>query len=164
MIMKMKILLAVLLVVSMGINAGFVYVLMKQSRIVKNPACGWCDMSMRGHYRLTKEQAETLEHSRLEMVSRTAAIKEEMKRHRQALVDLYRRDSIAEPALDSLLSLLVMDQIALEKEVFRHMRDVRDRLDPEQREILYLQLTNELCPAMDAGCGDKCNECPDKIK
>jgi hypothetical protein len=153
---KTKILLAVLLVVSLGVNAGAIIVLVKHGRSGRDVPCGWRANAMRGGYRLTKDQAEVLEKCRLEMIERTAVIRSGLLRHRQALLDLYRRDSVAEPSLDSVLALLVGEQIALEKEVFRHVREVRDRLDPGQRELLYRHLNEELCPARDAGRGVKC--------
>ncbi len=157
--MRTKILLACLFIVSLGVNAGAIIVLMKHGRPSKDVQCGWRCNAMRGDYHLTKDQSEILEKSRLEMIERTAGIKKELNVHRQALLDLYRKDTVAEPVLDSLLALLVIDQVSLEKEVFRHMCEVRSRLDPGQREILYRQVTDELCPAMDAGC---INECPIK--
>jgi len=156
--MKSKILLTCLLIISLGINTGAIIVLMKQARSQKDVQYGWRCSAMRGDYHLSQDQAEVLEKSRLEMVDRTAGIRNELRAHRQALLDLYRRDTVPEPMLDSLLALLVIDQVSLEKEVFRHMCDVRNQLDPAQREILYRQVTEELCPAMEAGCMNECQE------
>lgn len=156
--MKSKILLACLLIISLGINTGAIIVLIKQGRSQNDTTDGWRCPAMRGNYHLTQGQADVLEKSRLEMVERTAGIRSELRAHRQALLDLYRRDTVAEPMLDSLLALLVIDQVFLEKEVFHHMCDVRNRLDPTQREILYRRVTEELCPAMEAGCVNECQE------
>jgi len=157
-VMKTKILLACLLIISFGVNGGVIIVLIKQGWSQSGVPYGWRCSAMRGNYHLTQEQAEFLEKSRLEMVERTAGIRKELRMHRQTLIGLYRQDTVSEPLLDSLLALLVIDQVSLEKEVFRHMCDVRNRLDPAQREILYRQVTEELCPAMEAGCVNECQE------
>ncbi len=156
--MKSKILLTCLLIISLGINTGAIIVLMKQARSQKDVQYGWRCSAMRGDYHLTQDQADVLEKSRLEMVDRTAGIRNDLRAHRQALLDLYRQDTVPERLLDSLLAQLVIDQVSLEKEVFHHMCDVRNRLDPAQREILYRQVTDELCPAMEAGCVNECQE------
>lgn len=154
--MKTRVLLVVLLVVSLGINAGAIIVLAKQGRTGKVVKYGWRCNALRGGYHLTGGQAEALEKSRQEMIDRTARIRGDLRLRRRALLDLYRRDSVAEPALDSVLGLLVVDQVALEKEVLRHICEVRRQLDPGQREILYRHMTEELCPGLKEGCSDQC--------
>ncbi len=159
--MKSKILLLLLLLISLGINAGVVIVLLKQGKITRDNPCGWHCPAMRGRYHLTPAQAEELERSRLKMIDRTRSFRNDLRLRRRQLVDLYRRDTIAAPTLDSILAQLVVDQIALEKEVFRHMCEVRNYLDSAQREILFQQVRNEICPNQEAGC---INECPENNK
>lgn len=159
--MKSKILLSLLLLISLGINAGVIIVLVKQGNPTSEKPCGWHCPAMRGRYHLTPSQAEALERSRLEMMDRTRSIKNDLRLRRRVLMDLYRRDTVAATTLDSILAGLVVDQLALEKEVFQHLREVWNQLDSGQREVFYRNLMNELCPGMTA---DFINECPRHIK
>jgi Spy/CpxP family protein refolding chaperone len=155
--MRSRVLLAILLVASLGVNLG----LMLNYRAFRNagaPAAGWNCPMMQDRFKLTPAQAEELEKMRLAMVAKTAEIKQDLELKRQALLDMHRQSAVDDARADSLLMAIALRQYAMEKAVFMHMQEVKNALTPQQREMFYRLLTDEICPGLKTECRMNCGE------
>jgi len=156
--MRSRIPLIILLVASLGVNAGLLINFLRAPRAQAAPAAGWNCPMMQDRFRLTPAQAEELEIMRLAMVAKTADIKQDLEMKRQALLDLHRQDLVDTIRTDSLLMAIALRQYDLEKAVFKHMHEVKNALTPPQRELFYQLLTEEMCPGFKTNCRVNCGE------
>mgnify|MGYP001577575071 CR=1 FL=1 len=153
--MRTRNLLIILLVASLGVNAGL---LINYLRPPRAPVTGWNCPMMQDRFQLTPVQAGELEKMRIAMVAKTAEIKQDLEMKRQALLDLHRQSAVDDARADSLLMAIALRQYAMEKAVFMHMQEVKNALTPAQREMFYRLLTDEICPGLKTECRMNCGE------
>jgi Spy/CpxP family protein refolding chaperone len=156
--MRTRFMLIILLVVSLGVNIGLLLNYLRVPPAPAAPAAGWNCPMMQGRFKLTPAQAEELEKLRLAMVAKTAEIKQDLELKRQALLDLHRQSAVDDARADSLLMAIALRQFAMEKAVFKHMQEVKNALTPQQREMFYRLLADEICPGLKTECRMNCGE------
>jgi Spy/CpxP family protein refolding chaperone len=156
--MRPRILLVILLVASLGVNIGLLINYLRVPRPAAAPAAGWNCPMMQDRFKLTPAQAEELEKMRLAMVSKTADIKQDLELKRQALLDLHRQSTVDSKRADSLMMAIALQQFAMEKAVFQHLQEVKNNLTPQQRELFYQLLAEEMCPGFKTNCRINCGE------
>jgi Spy/CpxP family protein refolding chaperone len=154
--MRSRILLVILLVASLGVNAGLIINFLR----VPRPAAGsgWNCPMMQDRFKLAPAQAEELERLRLAMKAKTGVIMKELAVKREALLDLHRQERVDTVRTDSLLMAIALLQYDLEKAVFKHMQEVKGALTPAQREVFYRLLAEEICPGLETNCRMDCGE------
>jgi Spy/CpxP family protein refolding chaperone len=156
--MRTRILLIILLVASLGVNAGLLINYYRAPRAAAVPAAGWNCPMMQDRFKLTPAQADDLEKMRLAMVAKTAEIKEALRVKREALLEIYGRPRFNEAKADSLLMTIALQQYTIEKAVFKHLQEVKNKMTPDQQKMLCGLLADELCPGMMQNCQMNCTD------
>lgn len=145
--------LAVLLVISLGINIGF---LLRQAwpRFVTQKAAsasGWQTDPMKRHLGLSPEQARRMEGERRKVLARVQPWQEELGRKRAELFVLLKGSEVRDADLNVILGEVARLQTAIEKEFILHSLKVRSVFDPAQLRKYEGCLERGLCPGMTTG-------------
>ncbi len=145
--------LAVLLVISLGVNIGFVLrqVWPRLGPEKTKMEAGWQTDPMKRHLGLSAEQATRMEGERKQVVARVQPWQEELSRKRAELFALIKKQDAADQDLDQILGEIARLQTAIEKEFILHSRKVRGGFDPAQLRKFEGCLERELCPGMRMG-------------
>jgi Spy/CpxP family protein refolding chaperone len=156
--MRTRGLLIILLVASLGVNAGLLINYLRAPRAAAAPAAGWNCPMMQDRFKLTPAQAGELEKMRLAMVAKTAEIKETLWVKREALLEIYGQPQFDEAKADSLLMTIALQQFKMEKAVFMHLQEIKNKMTPGQQKMFCGLLADELCPGMMQNCQMNCTD------
>jgi len=156
--MRSRILLIILLVASLGVNAGLLINYLRAPRAAAAPVAGWNCPMMQDRFRLTPAQAGELEKMRTAMVAKTAEIKKTLRVKREALLEIYNQPHFDEAKADSLLMAIALQQFKVEKAVFMHLQEIKNKMTSGQQKVFYGLLADELCPGMMQNCRMNCTD------
>jgi hypothetical protein len=167
----------VLLVISLGINIGFLLHWL-WPRIVAGRSAGhgpsqlgWHASPMRHGLGLSGPQARLMEGERRRVVAQVRPLQDELRRKRRELFVLLKKQTVSDAELDPILSDISRLQTSIEKIFIRHSLQVRGYFSPAQMHKFEGYLERGLCPNMvpeaacppgkmsgHPGCGDRHNE------
>ncbi|HEX7502034.1 MAG TPA: periplasmic heavy metal sensor [Acidobacteriota bacterium] len=144
----------VLLVVSMGINVGFlIHGLWPKHRHGKMAGgdCvvpGWHASPMMHGLGLSSQQAQQLEAERRQVLAQARPLQDELRRKRRELFVLLKNKTVSDSELDPILSEIARLQTGIEKMFILHSLKVRGYFSPAQMHKFENYLERELCPGM----------------
>jgi len=150
-------LLAVLLVISLGINIGFLLHWLRPRLFPARAAAmssGWHSGPMKRHLNLDAAQSRRMESERRQVLAQARPLQEELQQKRRELFMLLKGKDVAPADLDPILNEIARLQAALEKLFILHSLKVRSQFSPAQRLKYEGFLEQGLCPGMmsEKGC------------
>ncbi len=150
--MKNKLWIALLLV-SLGVNAGFL-LHWAWPRLAHGKAgradSGWHAGPMKRHLGLSSEQVRQMENERRQVLEQAKPLQDALRQKRRELFVLLKRQEIGEADLDVTLNEIARLQAAIEKIFVLHSLKVRSVFSPEQLRKYEGCLERGLCPGMAA--------------
>jgi len=147
-------LLAFLLVVSLGVNIGFLlhWFWPKNTagpaRAVENARSGWHISSARRGLGLDSKQVRLIENERRQVMVQAKPLQEELKLKRRELFLMLKKTPVPEAELDVALSEIARLQTAIEKMFVLHAHHVKGFFTPAQLQKYENYFENGLCPGM----------------
>lgn len=147
-------LLPLLLVVSVGLNAGLLLHWALGARHAGAgiaPSPGWHAGPMRRHLGLDAAQARQLDDLHREVLAEVLPLQEKLADARRELFVLLKEAPAAPARFDAVIDEIARLQAAVEKVFARHSLKVRGALSPAQLRKYEGCLERGLCPAMMAG-------------
>ncbi len=146
--------LIVLLLVSLGINIGFL-LHWAWPRIHGGArdgvAPGWHDGPMKRHLGLSSQQARQMESERRIVLERARPLQEALSQKRRELFVLLKGKDVREADLDAILGEIARLQAALDKMFVLHSLKARGIFSPAQLRKYEGCLERGLCPGKTAG-------------
>jgi len=146
----------VLLVISLGINIGFLLHWL-WPRIVAGRSAGhgpsplgWHASPMRHGLGLSGQQARRMESERQRVVAQARPLQDELRRKRRELFVLLKNKTVSDAELDAISSDISRLQAAIEKMFILHSLKVRSYFSPAQMHKFEGYLERGLCPNMAA--------------
>ena len=145
---------AVVLLVSVGVNAGFLlhwfWPKTNVARPVPSPhaQAGWHASSMRRCLGLNARQVQLMDNERLQVMAQAKPLQEELRLKRRQLFLLLKKKTVAEAELDSVLGELSRLQTAIEKMFILHSLHVKEFFNERQRQTYDGFFEQGLCPGM----------------
>jgi hypothetical protein len=140
-----------LLVVSLGVNVGFLVHRCWPKNIHGKAASGWHDSSMRHGLGLSGEQAQKLEAERRLVLAQARPLQDELLRKRRELFVLLKQQAVTDAELDPILGKISRLQAGIEKMFILHSLKVRGYFSPQQMHKFEGYLERGLCPGMEPG-------------
>jgi Spy/CpxP family protein refolding chaperone len=146
--------LAVLLVVSLGVNIGFLvhWFWPKNktvpARLAPSDRSGWHASSIRRDLDLNPGQVRQMENERRRVMDQVRPLQDELRSKRRELLRLLKQSSLPEAELDAALAEIARLQAAVEKMFVLHSHHVRGFFTPEQLGKYEAFFENGLCPGM----------------
>lgn len=144
----------VLLVISLGINIGFL-LHWAWPKIVHGRAAGrgqsqfgWHASPMRRHLGLSSAQARRMEGERRQVLAQARPLQDELRLKRRGLFKLLKKDTVSQAELDVVLSEISRLQAAIEKIFILHSLKVRGHFSPAQMRKYEGYMERGLCPNM----------------
>jgi len=147
-------LLAVLLVISLGINIGFLLHWLRPRLFPARAAVmssGWHSGPMKRHLNLDSGQSRRMEGERRQVLAQARPLQEELRQKRRELFVLLKGGDVGAADLDPILNEIARLQAALEKMFILHSLKVRSLFSPAQRLKYEGFLEQGLCPGMMSG-------------
>jgi hypothetical protein len=144
-------LLAVLLVISLGINIGFLLHWLRPRLFPARMAAmssGWHSAPMKRHLNLDAGQSRRLESERRQVLAQARPLQEKLRQKRRELFLLLKGSEVGAAELDPVLNEIARLQAALEKMFILHSLQVRSLFSPAQRRKYERFLEQGLCPGM----------------
>jgi len=144
-------LLAVLLVISLGINIGFLLHWLRPRFFPARAAAmssGWHSGPMKRHLNLDSGQSRRMEGERRQVLAQARPLQEELRQKRRELLVLLKGKDVGAADLDPILNEIARLQAALEKMFILHSLKVRRLFSPAQRLKYEGFLEQGLCPGM----------------
>lgn len=153
-------LLAVLIVISLGINIGFLLHWLRPRLFPARAAAmasGWHSGPMKRHLNLDARQAQRMESERRQVLAQARPLQEELRQKRRELLMMLKFQDVSESELDLILDEISRLQAAMEKLFILHSLKVRSQFSPAQRLKYEGFLEQGLCPGMMSGeaCAEK---------
>jgi Spy/CpxP family protein refolding chaperone len=146
--------LVALLVVSLGLNIGFLlhrFWLGTAAARTTGPACSWRNGPMTRRLGLAPQQAQRLEDERQRVLAQARPLQGALQQKRRELLVLLRRGGIPEAELDPVIGEIARLQAAIEKVFVLHAEKVRGLLTPDQLGKYDGSLERGLCSGAMAG-------------
>jgi hypothetical protein len=139
-----------LLVVSLGINIGFLIHWLRPHLAPgwRSPAAGWHAAPIRRHLGLSSRQARRMDGERRQVMEQIRPLREQLRRKRGELFALLKGKDVREDRLDAVLGEIARLQAAIEKVFVMHSLKVRGEFSPAQRRKYEAWLERGLCPGM----------------
>lgn len=144
----------VLLVISLGINIGFLLhrfwpkIVHGRSAWNDKSQAGWHAGSMRHGLGLNAEQAELMEKERRQVLVQAQPLQDELRLKRRELFLLLKNKAVTDAELDLVLSEISRLQAAIEKMFIRHSLKVKGFFTPDQLQKYDGFFEQGLCPGM----------------
>jgi hypothetical protein len=155
----------ILLVVSLGINIGFL-LHWAWPRITRGGkagfSSGWHASPMMRHLGLSCEQARRMEHGRRQVLEQARPLQEALRQKRRELFVLLKRRDVRDADLDATVNEISRLQAALEKMFILHSLEVRSVFSSAQLRKYEGCLERGLCPGMTAGASCSFSKGPGK--
>ena len=146
--------LAVLLVISLGVNVGFLLHWLRP-RLAPGRAAGissgWHSGPMKQHLGLNSDQARRLENERRQVLAQAKPLQEALRQKRRELFLLLKGKDVRDSDLDATLNEIVRLQAAIEKLFILHSLKLRNVFSPAQLRKYEGFLEQGLCPGMMSG-------------
>jgi hypothetical protein len=143
--------LPALLVVSLGVNIGFLlhwaWPWIAPARAAGTDS-GWHAGPMRRHLGLSSGQARQMEGERRQVLAQAKPLQDELRRQRRGLFMLMKGKEVREADLDATLNEIARLQAAIEKTFVLHSLKVRSNFSPAQLRKYESYLERGLCPGM----------------
>lgn len=145
--MKTK-LLIILLVISLGINAGVIFAFGFRHWHAKRlrPEFRRERLQLQRSLDLSEEQNQLFEKYRKELNNQLSPLREKIRQKRRELLGLLKTEEIDEEKIDKLLSEIAELQSEIEKTVVRHSIQIRKILTPAQQKKFIGFLEQQLFP------------------
>jgi hypothetical protein len=140
----------VLLVISLGINIGFLAHWLWPGNVHARTA-GWHVSSMKHGLGLSNGQAQQLENERRQVMAQAQPLQDELRGKRRELFVLLKNQAVPDAELDPLLGEISRLQTAIEKMFILHSLKVRGYFSPDQMHKFENYLERGLCPGVMAG-------------
>ncbi len=144
-------LLAVLIVISLGVNIGFLLHWLRPRLLPGKAAAmssGWHSGPMKRHLNLDAAQSRRMESERRQVLAQARPLQEELRQKRRELFVLLKGKDISAADLDPILNEIARLQAAMEKLFILHSLKVRSLFSPAQRLKYEGFLEQGLCPGM----------------
>jgi hypothetical protein len=144
-------LLAVLIVISLGVNIGFLLHWLRPRFFPARAAAmssGWHSGPMKRHFNLDAGQSQRMESERRQVLAQARPLQEELRQKRRELFVLLQGRDVGAADLDPILNEIARLQAALEKMFILHSLKVRSLFSPAQRLKYEGFLEQGLCPGM----------------
>jgi hypothetical protein len=144
----------VLLVISLGINIGFLLhwfwpkIVHGRSLWSDNSQAGWHAGSMRHGLGLSAEQAQRMEAERRQVLAQAQPLQDELRLKRRELFLLLKNKAVSDAELDLVLSEISRLQAAIEKMFILHTLKVKKYFTPLQLQKYDGYFEQGLCPGM----------------
>lgn len=150
----------VLLVISVGINAGFLVHWLWAGHVLGKTTGGdyfvpgWHASPMRHGLGLSGRQAQQMEAERRQVLAQARPLQDELRRKRRDLFVLLKNKAVSDAELDPILGEIARLQTGIEKMFILHSLKVRSYFSPQQMRKFENYLQRELCPgmALEASC------------
>ena len=150
----------VLLVISLGINIGFLLhwfwpnIAHWRSAGKDKSQFGWHDSSMRHGLGLSVTQAQQMEAERRQVLAQAKPLQDELRLKRRELFVLLKSKTVADAELDVALSEISRLQTAIEKMFILHSLKVKSFFTPVQLQKYEGFFERGLCPGLvpEASC------------
>jgi hypothetical protein len=140
-----------LLVVSLGVNIGFLVHRCWPGIIHGKAAGGWHAGPMRRNLGLSGEQTQKLEAERRQVLDQVKPLQDELRRKRRELLMLLKRQTVSDAELDPILGEISRLQAGIEKMFILHSLKVRGYFSPQQMHKFEGYLEQGLCPGLEPG-------------
>lgn len=141
----------VLLVVSLGVNIGFL-LHWAWPRIAAGRAAsgfsGWHAGPMKRHLGLSSEQARRMESERRRVLAQARPLQDALRQKRRELFMLLKQQDVAAADLDAVLGEISRLQAGIEKMFILHSLKARSIFSPAQLRKYENYLERGLCPGM----------------
>jgi Spy/CpxP family protein refolding chaperone len=151
--MKVKVLF-VLLIISVGLNIGFL-IRSGFQKTQTEPLSrfqadnhGWHNSFLCRNLELTPEQVKIMEKYRIEVEEQTFPFREELRRKRLELFEFIKNEKIGEAELGNLLIDISTLQVKIEKEFIYHLLTIKKVFTPDQMKKFDFFLKKGLCKGM----------------
>jgi hypothetical protein len=147
-------LLAVLIVISLGVNIGFLLHWLRPRLFPARAAAissGWHSGPMKRHLNLDAGQSRRMERERRQVLAQARPLQEELRQKRRELFVLLKGKDVGAADLDPILNEISRLQAAMEKLFILHSLKVRSLFSPAQRLKYEGFLEQGLCPGMMSG-------------
>jgi hypothetical protein len=144
----------VLLVVSLGVNVGFLLHRIWPQRDSGRSAAngelqsGWHAGAMKRGLGLSPEQAQQMENERRQVLAQVRPLQDELRLKRRGLFLLLKSKGVADAELDAALNEISRLQAAIEKMFILHTLKVKSFFTPLQLEKYDGYFEQGLCPGM----------------
>jgi hypothetical protein len=144
----------VLLVISLGINIGFLLHWFWPKIVSGRPAgsdkaqFGWHTSPMRHGFGLNAKQARLMENERRQVLARAKPLQDELHLKRRELFILLKSKTVADAELDVALNEISRLQILIEKMFILHSLKVKGFFTPVQLQKYEGFFERGLCPGM----------------
>jgi hypothetical protein len=144
----------VLLVISLGVNIGFLLhwfwpkLASRHSAASGQSQSGWHASPMRRGLGLSAEQARRMENERRQVLTQAQPLQDELRLKRRELFLLLKNKVVTDAELDGALSEISKLQAAVEKIFIRHSLKVKDFFTPLQLQKYDGFFEQGLCPGM----------------
>ena len=150
-------LVIILLVVSLGINIGFLLHWCWPKIVPAATAratSGWHAGPMKRHLGLSSEQARRMENERRQVLAQARPLQEALRQKRRELFVLLKGKDVREADLDAILHEISRLQAGIEKVFIRHSLKARSVFSPAQLRKYEGFLERGLCPGLmaEAAC------------
>ena len=141
----------ILLVVSLGVNIGFL-LHWAWPRIAAGRTAaafsGWHAGPMRQHLGLSSDQARRMESDRRQVLAQAKPLQDALRQKRRELFMLLKKPDVAAADLDAVLGEISRLQTGLEKMFILHSLKARSVFSPAQLRKYEDYLERGLCPGM----------------
>jgi hypothetical protein len=152
--------LPLLLVVSLGVNIGFLlhwaWPKIVPGRAAGNIATrsGWQASPMKRHLGLNARQARQMESERQQVLAQIRPLQDQLRLKRRQLLMLLRKGEVPQVELDSALDDISRLQAAIEKVFILHSLKMKGHFSPAQMRKFEGYLERGLCPNLgsEAAC------------
>ena len=147
----------VLLVISLGVNIGFLAHRLWPKHMHGEMAgddcltAGWHASPMRYGLGLSSEQAQQLESERQQVVTQAKPLQDELRRERRELFMLLKKQTVSDAELDPILGEISRLQTGIEKMFILYSLKVRGYFSPEQMHKFEDYFERGLCPGLAPG-------------
>ena len=150
----------VLLVVSLGINIGFLlhwfwpHIVSGRSAGSAKSQFGWHASHMKHGFGLNDKQTMLMENERRQVLANAKPLQDELRLKRRELFVLLKNKTVSDAELDIILSEISRLQTAIEKMFILHSLKVKGFFTPVQLQKYEGFFEQGLCPGMasDASC------------
>jgi hypothetical protein len=150
-------LLLILLVLSLGLNLGFLLhwswpkIVSGHSAGRGQSQLGWHASPMKQHLGLSSDQARRMENERRQVLAQVLPLQDELRLKRRELFVLLKGKAVTDAELDVALSGIARLQTAIEKMFILHSLKVKAFFTPAQLQKYEAFFEQGLCPGMGAG-------------
>ena len=147
----------VLLVVSLGVNIGFLlhWFWPKTSAghpvMIARSQSSWHTSSLRHGLGLNAKQAQLMENERRQVMIQAKPLQDELRLKRRELFLLLKNKIVVEAELDGALGKISRLQVAIEKIFILHLSKVKGFFTPQQLQKYDGFFEQGLCPGMMSG-------------